>query len=83
MVRGEADSPFLAVVFAGTAQHALAGQAGRVYRGLKRPGREVGGKGQGKRLTGCVLPGVFRAGMGAVRTKRATRPPEISLWEPP
>jgi len=58
------------------------GQAGRAYRSLERPRRKVGGKGQGKGLMGRALAGVFFAGMDAIRAERATRPPEISFWEP-
>ena len=79
--RGETNGPRLAMVFTGAAQHAPMRQAGRVDRSLERPGRKVGGKNQGGWLGGCILPGVFHAGMSAVCAECAMRAPEIGLRE--
>jgi len=81
LAQGETDGTFLAMVFTGTAQHVLAGQAGRANRSTEFPGREVGGKSQGWWLVGHAFLGVFCAGTSAIRAERTVCPPEVGLWE--
>jgi len=69
------------MLFTGTAQHAPVGQTGCANRGLERPGGTPGRKGQGWRLMGCALPGVFCAGVSTLCAKRAMRLLEIGFWK--
>lgn len=81
--RYKTDNTRFAMILAGTAQNSFIGQTVHPDPGPKRPGGTFREKSQGRGVPKTVLPDCRRAGMRAIRAKRAVSVMKIGLGEAP